>query len=177
MTGTTTTSNTMVSTQWTTLRLSMCILLLLHHMQMLLPGAQQHNRFSLLCCQLLPSRHHQHRQQLPNIQLHRALLLSSILGMSPVHLVMEMSSKAANLCAYREWSLCWGRTATKFSFACRPKAKAAAAPGYMSMPDGSFKVVPKEGRPAYIAPNVPKKRAGTAAADARPAFIQVCTAP
>lgn len=45
------------------------------------------------------------------------------------------------------------------------------------MPDGSFKVVPKEGRPAYIAPNVPKKRAGAAAADARPAFIQVCTAP
>lgn len=48
-------------------------------------------------------------------------------------------------------------------------------PGYMSMPDGSFKVVPKEGRPAYIAPNVPKKKAGVAA-DARPAFIQVCTA-
>lgn len=59
--------------------------------------------------------------------------------------------------------------------ACRPKAKTAAMPGYMSMPDGSFKVVPKEGRPAYIAPNVPKKKAGVAA-DARPAFIQVCTA-
>lgn len=37
--------------------------------------------------------------------------------------------------------------------------------------------MPKEGRPAYIAPNVPKKRAGAAAVDARPAFIQVCTAP
>ena len=53
----------------------------------------------------------------------------------------------------------------------------AAVPGYMSMPDGSFKVVPKEGRPVYIAPNMPKKRAGTAAPDARPAFIQVRTAP
>ena len=60
---------------------------------------------------------------------------------------------------------------------CRPKAKAAATPGYVARPDGSFQVTRKEARPAYIAPNVPKKKAESIKDAAPPAFIRVFITP